>query len=256
MADIFKAEYAQFYDVFYRLKSYKNECLYLEALWKRFSKKKPRTVLDIGCGTGGHSNELAARGYRVTGIDGSVEMLQRAQEKARKLNAAVEYRRMRFQALRLKQKFDAAISMFSAIDYITEYNELIAFLKQVRKILKKGSLFIFDVWNGVAVSKYFMPKKTKAYHYKNFVITRTSHSFLHPVKSLLCVDHCVKVKNRETGMITFRRESHILRFFFAKELELLLSLCGFSVLSMHPFMREGREIRQNDWDITIVAKAQ
>ena len=48
-----------------------------------FAKNTNSSILDVGCGTGRHSIELAKRGYIVTGLDLSSEMLYRATDAAR-----------------------------------------------------------------------------------------------------------------------------------------------------------------------------
>ena len=55
------------------------ECDFIE---EEINYDQTRRILDIGCGTGRHSIELAKRGYQVTGIDLSESQLKRAKEKA------------------------------------------------------------------------------------------------------------------------------------------------------------------------------
>ena len=63
--------YAQYYDLFYREKDYRGEVDYVDALIKRYATNDARTILDLGCGTGGHAVLLAQKGYHVTGVDRS-----------------------------------------------------------------------------------------------------------------------------------------------------------------------------------------
>ncbi|HSW68149.1 MAG TPA: methyltransferase domain-containing protein, partial [Bacteroidales bacterium] len=55
------------------------ECDFIE---KELKFNKLAKIIDIGCGTGRHSIELAKRGYTVTGIDLSQSLLNKAKEKA------------------------------------------------------------------------------------------------------------------------------------------------------------------------------
>ena len=61
--------YAQYYDLLYREKDYPGEVDYVDALIKKYAVNDARTILDLGCGTGGHAILLARKGYRVTGVD-------------------------------------------------------------------------------------------------------------------------------------------------------------------------------------------
>ena len=58
----------------------KNTVLEVDFLLEELSLQPGDSILDVGCGTGRHSIELARRGYAVTGIDLSSEMLARAAE--------------------------------------------------------------------------------------------------------------------------------------------------------------------------------
>lgn len=76
-----------------------------------FPLSKGATVLDVGCGTGRHAVELAKRGFRVTGVDFSPEMLRVARGKAAVEGVAVEFVEADARTLDLGRSFDAAICL-------------------------------------------------------------------------------------------------------------------------------------------------
>ena len=71
-------DYSKFYDTFYKDKDYSEECDFIESVFQRYSGRPVKTILDLGCGTGGHTIPLAERGYLLTGVDLSAWMLKEA----------------------------------------------------------------------------------------------------------------------------------------------------------------------------------
>ena len=67
MENVF-AKYSEYYDLIYTDKDYQKEVDYIDQLIQKYHPKA-KTILDLGCGTGVHANLLAAKGYRVMGID-------------------------------------------------------------------------------------------------------------------------------------------------------------------------------------------
>jgi predicted TPR repeat methyltransferase len=58
--DVFK-DYAKYYDLLYQEKNYEEECDFIEQVFRGFSKLKVKSILELGCGTGGHAIPLARR---------------------------------------------------------------------------------------------------------------------------------------------------------------------------------------------------
>ena len=75
-------DYAQFYDSLYQEKDYDIECDFLEKIFTHYAQSPIVSILDLGCGTGGHAIPMAHRGYQVTGVDLSKEMLAQARQKS------------------------------------------------------------------------------------------------------------------------------------------------------------------------------
>ena len=79
---VFSTSYANQYDAMYGDKDYVAECNLVAAAAREHGVALDR-VLDIGCGTGGHSLEWAGRGVRCVGVDMSSAMIAIAEEKSR-----------------------------------------------------------------------------------------------------------------------------------------------------------------------------
>ena len=68
---IFGALCAKTYDAIYGNKNYAHECDILEQLFE--TKSSVISILDLGCGTGGHAAELSKRDYRIAGLDHHIQ---------------------------------------------------------------------------------------------------------------------------------------------------------------------------------------
>ena len=123
------------------------ECDFIE---KEIGRDKSRLILDIGCGTGRHTIELTARGYRVTGIDLSESQLARAREKAAERKLAIEVMRGDARALPFADRFDLAIMLCEGGFPLMETDEMnFEILKSAARALKSGGKFIFTTLNGL-----------------------------------------------------------------------------------------------------------
>ena len=98
-------------------------------------------ILDLCCGTGQLDRLLTDRGYQVTGIDGSEEMLRFARENA----PAAEFVLADARSFELPDTYHAVISTFDSLNHILSLEELTDAFKNVYNSLRKGGLFLFDM---------------------------------------------------------------------------------------------------------------
>jgi 2-polyprenyl-3-methyl-5-hydroxy-6-metoxy-1,4-benzoquinol methylase len=104
----------------------------------------------VGCGTGRHSIELTKRGYSVTGIDLSESQLNRAREKAKRENLAIDFQCQDARDLPFHNEFDVAIMLCEGGFPLMETDEMnFEILKSVTHSLKKQGKFIFTTLNGL-----------------------------------------------------------------------------------------------------------
>jgi len=108
------------------------------------------TILDIGCGTGRHSIELARRGYRVTGLDQSSGMLALARKKAQSENLKIEFIECPAQDYKPERKFSAVISLCEgALCLFEETDDIwakdMAIFANIADSLDPGSPFLVTV---------------------------------------------------------------------------------------------------------------
>ena len=106
---------------------------------------RPRTAVDLACGTGSVTLLLAQRGLKVTGVDMSEDMLTVAWEKAQSLENPPMFVCQKLQELRLPRGVDLAVCALDSLDYILEPQDCAEAIRRAYKALNPGGVFIFDV---------------------------------------------------------------------------------------------------------------
>ncbi len=251
---VFK-DYARYYDIIYKKKAYQKECVFIEELFKEFSPRELKTILDLGCGTGNHIVPFLESGYRVTGMDASKEMLSRAKDKIKEKGFKVNFINARLQNIKVDKKFDLVTCLFSVIDYLTDEKDLNDMLRSVKGALKKESLFVFDFWQAQAVEKYYSPSKAQRYSHRGIVFERNSRSRLFKRRKLCQVNYSCRVKEKGAIVAKFK-EKHVMRYFHVEEMIDYVEKAGMKVVFCCPFMNPKGKIRANTWDVTMVACLQ
>ena len=118
------------------------------AFYEEILKKeglKPRTAVDLACGTGSVSAILAGKGLSVIGVDMSEEMLTVAQQKTMDLTPRPFFSCQRLERLTLPRAVDLAVCALDSLDYITEPKNCREAIRRVYRALNPGGIFIFDV---------------------------------------------------------------------------------------------------------------
>ena len=106
---------------------------------------KPKTAVDLACGTGSVAILLAKMGLCVTAVDMSAEMLAEAAQKAAELENPPFFVNQRLERLRLPRGVDLAVCALDSLDYITDPVDCAEAIRRVYRVLNPGGIFIFDV---------------------------------------------------------------------------------------------------------------
>jgi SAM-dependent methyltransferase len=132
----------KYYDMIYWWKDYNQEVDFLIKVLERYEVGGER-VLEVACGTGNHTEILAAKGYEVTGVDISDDMLRIARRKVRG-HARFLRGDMRHLDAVVDGRYDAAICLFSAISYNLTLSDLKRTLQGLYDHLKERGVVLFD----------------------------------------------------------------------------------------------------------------
>jgi SAM-dependent methyltransferase len=255
MNQVFGSVYADSYDALYTDKDYLAECQMVKRIFQTYADGPVGSILDLGCGTGNHAIPLAQQGYDVVGIERSESMLARARDKAQVVpGKRVEFRQGDIRHVDLGRKFDAALMMFAVLGYQQENADVRAALTSARRHLQPGGLLIADVWYGPAVLSEKPSQRVKVIPMSGGQILRVASGKIDSLRHLCTVDyhlwHLLKdqpVKETE--------ESHTMRYFFPRELDLFLECERFTPVRLGVFPEFTRDPDESTWNVVVVAKA-
>ena len=137
------AKFAQWYDLHYRsIKDYRDEVERIAYLLEKLGSK-PRSILDVACGTGEHAHILSEDyGYDVDGIDLAPGLIEVAQTK----NPEGDFTVADMRDFTLPRKYDVVACLFSSLGYVETLDGLDATLRSISRHLKPGGWLLLEPW--------------------------------------------------------------------------------------------------------------
>jgi len=175
------------------------------------------TVLDLCCGLGRHSLELARRGFTVTGVDRTGVYLRRANKQAETEGLKIEFVQADMREFCRPNAFDAAINLFTSFGYFENPAEDRRVIVNVHKSLKKGGKLVMDLMGKEIVARIF---RERDWHEENGVMWLEQRSIS---QDWSWIDNrWILLRGDKRNEF---RVSH--RLYSAAELSALLRDCGF-----------------------------
>jgi SAM-dependent methyltransferase len=254
---VFGKEYSDQYDLIYGDKDYEAECDLLEKVFRLYSNTPVKTILDLGCGTGAYTIPLSRRGYRMTGIDRSEDMLGHA---CRKASSGLQsqtciqpnFIQGNLCSIDLGEKFDAVLMMFAVLGYQLTNEQVAAALQTVRHHLRTGGMFVFDIWYGPAVLAIRPENRVKVISINGGQIIRAASGSLDIFNHLAEVHyHTWRLEGKQ--LVGESEEVHKMRYFFAMELEYFLQRADLKMNGFTAFPSLDCPADETTWNTLVVA---
>lgn len=242
-------KYSAYYDLLYQDKDYVGEADYV-ARCLRETAPQARDVLELGCGTGRHGRLLAERGFRVHGIERSAEMTAIAQGTAAD---GFTCQQGDICELSLGRSFDAVIALFHVISYQTSNDALQAAFRAAAAHLKPGGVFLFDVWHGPAVLTEKPSGRERERQDTRHRVKRTAHPALDTNASTVEVVFEMECEDRASGETSRFHESHLMRYLFPTEVDLLAQASGLTRIRAEEFVT-GQAPSAQSWGVMYVLR--
>lgn len=244
-------EYARYYDLLYRDKDYEAEVDFVTNLL-RCHAPDTSSILELGCGTGRHAELLARRGYRVHGIDRSEEMLAdaclRRCSLAEEIQEKLAFSCADVRSVKLPDRFDAIISLFHVMSYMTDSADLHQVFDSVREHLKPGGLFLFDCWYGPAVLNDRPSVRVKRLADEELEITRIAEPVIHPNENVVDVNYDVHILHKHSKTAIRLSECHRMCYLFITEIRELFASHGMTPVLFKEWLT-GREPGFDSWNV-------
>ena len=220
---------------------------------KELSEIPAKLVLDLGCGTGSMTLELASRGYDMTGVDSSPEMLDIARLRAEKsgIQGDILWLCQDMREFELYGTVDVVVSCLDCINHITKPSEVKKCFSLVHNYLIPDGLFIFDI-NG--------KRKFEEIYADNSYVMEGEDSFCvwqnyYNRKSKLCDFYITLFKENKNGTYDRYDEAELERMYTLASMKRMLGECGLEFLGAYSdfsFTPAG----DNDERLYIVAKCK
>jgi len=253
----FGKEYADQYDTFYHDKDYEAECDLIEEVFRRYTDNPVKSILDLGCGTGNHAIPFAKRGYQVTGVDRSLEMITQAKAKLQSQTSQSQFKPDFFEgdvrSLELDQQFDVVIMMFAVLGYQLTNDDVSNTFRTVRRHLKKEGVFIFDIWYGPAVLAIRPGDKIREIPTTDGKVIRVASSELDVRHHLCKVNYRLK-QTVGDSIVSNSNETHRMRYFFPMEIEMMLTCNEMKLENLTAFPDLEKPADETTWNVLGIGR--
>jgi cyclopropane fatty-acyl-phospholipid synthase-like methyltransferase len=215
----------------------------VEQIVKLLNVNKTATILDLCCGIGRHSLELAQRGYNVVGVDLSKEYLAKARSKAKARGLNIKFLKDDMRRFCQLDYFDAAINMFTAFGYFDNPADDKRAVSNIYYSLRKGGTLIIDVIGKEIIARMFRSRDWDENNGRIFLQERKLDRDWSWIDNKWIVFENGKKREFEFGH----------RIYSAAELTALLKDCGFKSVKIFGDL-SGADYDHNAKRLIAVAK--
>ncbi len=221
--------FARYYDELTANIDYKKRAEYFHAIIQKYKTTKDSILLDLACGTGSISQEMARLGYDVIGVDNSDEMLGMAIEKKFDSGLDIQYLCQDMRKLDMFGTVDITVCALDSINHLSSPDDVRKVFGNVAFFSEVGGLFIFDV--------------NTLYKHRDILADNT---FTYETDSVYCVwentldrsDDSVKMhleffELEENGLYSRSSDDFTERAYSEEDIERLLAETGFELIAKY-----------------------
>lgn len=221
--------FARYYDDLTANIDYKKRAEYFNAIIQKFKTTKENILLDLACGTGSISEEMARLGYDVIGVDYSQEMLGIAIEKKFDSGLPIQYLCQDMREIDMFGTIDVTICALDSINHLSSIEDVSKVFNRVSLFAEPGGLFIFDV-NTLYKHRHVLANNTFTYETENVYCVWEN--------SLNTVTDEVRMnleffELEENGLYSRTSDSFSEKAYSIKQLDELLIKNGFEILARY-----------------------
>ena len=223
-------DFSRYYDLLTDNVEYKKRADYFCRLLSMCGIKEG-ILLDLGCGTGSMSFEMADRGFDVIGVDSSIGMLSAAQQRMFENGKHILLLNQKMQEIDLYGTVDCAVCVLDGINHLDSGDDVRKTFEKVSLFMNKGGAFAFDV--------------NTIYKHKNIL---ADNAFVFEPEGVFCVwqnnfnpsDNSVEISldffEEEDGVYYRASESFTEKAYELDEIRLWLEESGFEVVGIYDDM--------------------
>ena len=239
-------KFAQYYDILTSNIDYKQHSQYYDSLIKRFRGKKG-ILLDLACGTGSLSEEMAKLGYDVIGVDYSQDMLSVAIDKKVNSGLPIQYICQDMCELDMYGTIDVTICALDSLNHLADIESVKRAIQHVSLFSEPEGLFIFDM--------------NTLYKHQNILANNT---YVYDTEKVYCVweNELIEDSTVEINLTFFEKKNDVYkrydevfceRAYSQQEIDAILSDCGFEILAHYDYFTNN-EVKDDSERITYVAR--
>ena len=197
---------------------------FLQSVFQRHAPQTQR-VIDLACGTGNVSNELAYLGFEMTGADLSASMVRVASEKSALNGSHSEFVQRDLRDLAGLGPLEAAVCMYDSFNYLLELEDIDEALTQVCSILEPGGLFVFDVCTERNSLRYFSEVRDRE---RGPGFSYERHSYYKAAERLQHNHFAIRFE----GDDELYEETHVQRIYRLSDIEARIDASAFELLEV------------------------
>ncbi len=221
--------FAKYYDSLTANIDYRKRAEYFHEIIQKFRRTNGNILLDLACGTGSISEEMARLGYDVIGVDYSDEMLGIALEKKFDNNSNIQYLCQDMRKLDMFGSMDVTVCALDSINHLASLGDVKKVFQNVALFSEPDGLFIFDV-NTLYKHRKILANNTFTYETDN-VYCIWENTLLPETDEVKM--NLVFFEREENGLYSRTSESFSEKAYSETELENLLTETGFEIIGKY-----------------------